>query len=89
MKNFLTLLILAAIMTSCSSSNDVVSKGLFQKRKHLSGIHFNGLMNKNNRNAIVLKNQADQEKSELENAPISDVEQLENEELLSELEKAE
>lgn len=82
MKKQLVFLIMAAILASCSSPNDVVSKGLFQKRKHLSGIHFNGLMNKNN--AVVLKSQADQEKSELENPLLSDVEQLKNKELLPE-----
>jgi len=56
MKNFLTLLILAAIMASCSSSNDVVNNGLFQKRKHRTGYHINGLAHAKGSKSSITKN---------------------------------
>jgi hypothetical protein len=56
MKKFLTLLILAAIMVSCSSSNDVVNNGFFQKRKHRTGFHINGLAHAQGSRAAKTKN---------------------------------
>jgi len=38
LKNVLCLGITAVVLASCGTSNDVVSNGIFQKRKHTSGI---------------------------------------------------
>jgi hypothetical protein len=46
MKKLLGFILTVLILGACSSSNDVVNNGLFQKRKHRTGFHFNGLAHK-------------------------------------------
>lgn len=54
--------LIAVLIASCSSSNDVAQNGLFQKRKYRQGFHFNGVASKTDRQkplaegAIVLEN---------------------------------
>jgi len=43
MKNLLALIIVFSTLVSCSTSNDVVSNKLFQKRKYNKGWHYNGV----------------------------------------------
>jgi hypothetical protein len=39
---FLVLLAFITVLSSCKTNNDVVSHGILQKRKHLSGFHWSG-----------------------------------------------
>lgn len=39
----LTLAMLTSVFTACKTNNDVVSNGIFQKRKHTSGFHWAGI----------------------------------------------
>lgn len=47
------LLAFITVLSSCKTNNDVVSNGILQKRKHLSGFHWNGGKSKVNHVAQV------------------------------------